>query len=286
MILDILLLLFGVFCGSTSIIFIKASSLHPALLSAYRLLVAAVALTPLFVRDYRRNHADYTAAEFTSSLLPGFILGIHFISWLIGARMTPAANATLIVNMVPIIMPFLLLFMVREGLTRGETMGTVLAVAGILILTAADFNISPRYFWGDVICFLSMLFFSFYLALGRKNRDSRTIWLYVVPLYYVAGLFCLLVSLFFVSPIRPYSGREIALALGLGIVPTILGHSILNYAMKHLRGQVVSILNMAQFAFVAPMAYAFFLETPDWTFGPASVLLIAGGWLAVREDDG
>jgi len=277
---QILFLLFGVFCCSSAVIFVKESAEHPILLASYRTLVAAIALTPLFLRDAKKHREHPLSAHVRTALLPGVVLGLHFISWIIGARMTTAANATLIVNLNPIVMPFLMAAMIQETLTRPEFTGTLSALAGIVLLAWTDFNLSRTYFWGDVLCFLSMILFSYYLALGRKNRHIQSLWLYVTPLYYLTALFCFLCALPLVNPIKPYPLKEIVLILGLGIVPTILGHSILNYSMQQLRGQVVSVINMAQFIFAGILAFFRFGEIPDRVFYLASVLIIVGAGLA------
>ncbi len=283
MILNIVLLLISVFAASTAVIMIKACAVHPVLLSSLRLLVAAVVLSPVFFYNYRKHRATYTWAHFLASVPPALILGIHFITWIIGARMSPSANASLIVNLVPLAMPFFLAVLLSERVTRTEMIATALALCGVVLLTAADLNLSTQYFWGDLICFVSMLFFAFYLALGRKNRHFPSVWLYLVPLYFVAGVFCLIIALFFVDPIQPYSANDVLMILGLGVIPTVIGHSLLNYSMKHLRGQIVSIVNMGQFIFAGLMAYWLFREIPDWTFYIASVLLVAGAGLAVSR---
>jgi drug/metabolite transporter (DMT)-like permease len=279
---DIGILLFGVFTCATSVIMIKASTVHPALLAALRLFIAATVLMPLFLRDRRRLAAEQTVRELVRpSVLPGFVLALHFMSWIIGARMTPAANSSLIVNLVPVAMPFLLHFMLNERLSAIEYIATVIAIIGMGILAFADFNVSQQHFTGDLMCFGSMLLFAWYLALSRKHAKSRSIWLYVVPLYWVGGLTAFTVSLFLVNPIQTYPRREVLLILGLGVVPTVMGHSSLNYAMKALRGQVVSIVNMGQFVFAGTMGYIFFKEVPHRAFYLASVLLISAGVIVV-----
>lgn len=283
MIFRILLLAAGVFFCSTAVIFIKVSTEHAILLSSYRLLVAAVALTPLFIRDYRRQAVRALAPHIRSAIAPGILLGVHFISWIIAARMTTAVNASLIVNLSPIVMPFILFYMIHERITRRELIGTALAIAGVLVLSAADFNVSRRYFWGDVLCFVSMLFFTFYLALGRRNKHLESIWLYVVPLFYIAGIMCFFIALFFVNPIKAYNVKEIALILALGIVPTVFGHSILNYSLKHMKGQIISIFNMTQFIFAGVMAYFIWRETPGPLFYLASILVLGGAILAIER---
>jgi drug/metabolite transporter (DMT)-like permease len=279
----ILLLIVGVWACSTAVLFIKASEMDPVLLAGVRQLIAALLLLPIFWREYRRHRDSFPLSQLKATILPGIVLGIHFISWIIGARLAAAANASLIVNLVPVTMPFFLYVMFRERPTAGELYGTVLAMGGILLLGGSDFSLDPQYFRGDGICFLSMLFFCFYLALGRRNRHLPSLWLYVVPLYAIGGIFCVLVSLLRHNPIHAYPAKELWLVLGLGIIPTVIGHSILNVSMRSLPGQLVSIINMGQFIFAGTMAYFFLHEVPRPMFYVASVLLVGGSFLAIRS---
>jgi drug/metabolite transporter (DMT)-like permease len=279
MISKILLLTLGVFCCSTSVIFIKLSTEHPILLAAFRLLIAAVVLTPFFIR----NAKNYSFKRLWSSFLPGIVLGLHFISWNIGAKMTLAANASLIVNMVPIVMPLFLYLLFRELINRQELIGTVIAMAGITLLGSFDIHISRTTFLGDLICFLAMILFAYYLSLARKNRDYENIWLYVVPVYYIAGILCLIISLFFQNPIKEYTTENILYILGLGIIPTVIGHSIFNYSMQHIRGQVVSIAILTQFIFAGVMGFFFLGEVPHLFFYVAGILLVGGAIISIKS---
>jgi drug/metabolite transporter (DMT)-like permease len=283
LILNVVLLFTSVFAASTAVIMIKASTLQPALLAALRLFVATIVLTPVFIREVRRHRATYTWTHVRASMLPGLILAVHFISWTIGARMTPTANASLIINLVPLAMPFFLAALIRERLTRNEITATVVALGAVAVLTITDLSLSAEYFWGDVICFVSMLFYAGYMALGRKNRDFPSVWLYLVPLYAIAGIACFALALFLVNPFQAYSEKDIWLVLGLGIIPTVIGHSLINRAMKYFRGQRVSIVNMGQFVFAGILAYFIFGETPQWTFYIASGLLVVSAVIAIQE---
>jgi len=283
MALQYILLAFGVFCCSTAVIMVKACGVEAIPLAAYRQLIAAAVLAPLFVREWRRHASAFGRRQTLRAILPGVLLGTHFMTWIYGARLTDAANASLIVNMVPIVMPFLLHVLIRERLTRGEWLATAIALAGLLVLTAADYEFRPDHFLGDVVCLGSMLLFAGYLALGRRNRDFPSIWLYIPPVYLAGGMACLLTALAAGSDLAVPSPRDWLLVLGLGIVPTVLGHSLLNVAMRHLRGQTVSIANLSQFLFAGVLAFFLLDEIPAWNFYLAAVLVVAGAVLAVRS---
>lgn len=278
---SILLLLFGVFCCATSVLMIKASGLHPAVLSSYRLLGAALLLSPLYALDLRRHHAKYLPRHLRATVLPALTLALHFITWAQGAQMTRAANASLIVNMVPVVVPFLLFFAVREKVSRRSVAGTMVSLCGVLWLAAGDVDVS-RHLRGDAVCLGSMLLFSLYLVQGRLNRDIPGIWLYLVPLYAIAGAICLAVSLFVADPLGSHPPRALWCALGLALVPTILGHSILNLSMQRLSGQIVSVCNLFQFLFAGVLAYALFHEAPRPAFYVAGALVVTGAVIVIR----
>jgi len=278
------LLFVGVFACSTSAIFIKSSTEPSILVAAFRLLIASILLSPFYVLAFKKHRTQYKFAHLRATVWPGIILGLHFITWITGVRYTLIANATLIVTMTPVVMPFFLFFLFRQKLTRAEWLGTMLAVMGVLVLTGSDFQFSPQHFRGDMICLLSLVLLTYYLVLARIHRDIPSIWLYLVPLYFFAGLFCLLLTpVFQVNPIKDYALREIIIILGLALIPTVLGHSLFNYCMRHLPSQFVAIVTPSEFIIAGILAYFFFQEVPEWTFYLACLLLLTG-ILAVLKD--
>ena len=278
-----LMLVFGLVSASSSVIFIKLSSLDPVFLAAGRLFVASAVTAPWFVLALRK-HAGFFTQQVRRTLLPGVLLGVHFVTWIIGARMTPAVNSSLLVNMVPLVTPFFLRAFAHERLRSSERLATCIAFAGVLWLTAWDYDLSRAYFLGDLVCFGSMILFALYLVLGRANRDFPNVWLYMWPVYGVAGLVCLALTLVMTDIAQqPYTTRELGLLVGLGIIPTVLGHGSINYVLKHLRGQVVGIANLGQVLSAGMLAYLFLSEVPSLTFVPASLLIALGVALAFRQ---
>ena len=286
--MQLLLLLFGVFLGATAAIFIKASTVHPVWMSSLRLFVAAVVLCPLFVMDLRKHRLRLSSEQWLRPVVPGLFLALHFMSWIAGVRRTAAVNSSLIVNMAPMVMPFILWGLVREKLSPREWVGTAIVSAGIFIMVFHDYRFDPAYVAGDLLCFVSMLLFAFYAASGRKNRDYPSLWLYVVPLYVIAGVFCAVTALVFGFPmLDQWTWHEALMVLGLGLLPTVGGHSILNNAMRHLRGQVVTTTNLMQTVFVAPLAFVFLGEVPQPVFYLVALVvalgvltsIFGGGWV-------
>ena len=267
----------GLLACSTSVIFIKLTTMHPVLLSAFRLAVAVVVLLPLYMRDARRLDDGPALPRLLRTIVPGLLLGMHFVTWIIGARMTPVVNSTLIVNMVPMVTPALLLVFVSERVNRREWLGTMIAIGGASLLCLHDYRFAPKNFAGDAMCFGSMLLFAGYMVLGRRNRDFPSIWLYVVPVYFWAGLACFAASFAFVDPFAGgHTGRELWLATCLGLVPTVIGHSAMNHSLKHFRGQLVSVASLSQTILAGILAFLLLSEVPHVLFYPAALMVAAG----------
>lgn len=279
--MPLLTLLIGVVACATSVIWIKFSAVDPVLLTGLRLVIAALILAPLALRDWRRHRQRLTWGHLRDSAIPGLVLTAHFVSWMAGARMTLATNGSLVVNMSPIVMPFLLAALLGERVTRREIAATVVAAAGLAVLFVSDYRLSSETLTGDLICFASMLMMALYLALGRKFRHHPTNLLYVTPLYGVAGLAALALTPW-LSSWRSVDWRaEWPWVALLALAPTIVGHSLLLGALRHFRGQVVAVVSMTQFVFAGVMAWLALGERPEPPFYVASALILSAGLIVV-----
>ena len=103
-----------------------------------------------------------------------------------------------------------------------------------------------------------------------------------MPLYAIAGAICLLVALPLARPLALPPAREFLIVIGLAVIPTILGHSILNNAMRHLRGQIVSVVNLFQFLFAGALAYFLYDEAPRPVFYAAGALVVGGAIVVIH----
>lgn len=295
---EVLLLLFGVFTCSTAVLFIKHSETNPILLAGVRTMIAAVALAPIMavqlMRQVRREGSleplkAIHPRELLRSVPGAVLLAAHMISWNFGARMTSVANATLVVNLTAVALPFYMWFIYREKINRGEVIGTTLALGGVFVLTAKGLSIGDRTVWGDLTCFCSMLVFAGYIAAGRRNQKPGGLWLYVVPLYAMTSVICFITAAVYGGitgdvHLPTLTGREVLMLLGLGLIPTVMGHSIFNHAIKVLRGSTVSSMNLLQVVFASLMAYVLpGREVPSMRLLVTAGFIVAGVLIVIRS---
>lgn len=276
------LLLFGVFACSTAALLIKESQTHPVLIAAWRLLLASVVLQPVFW-TVRRRYPEIPLRRILSIAWPAAaLLAGHFWTWNMGVHGTRIAHASLIVNMTAPVMPIIVWMMLRERATGRELLGTTVAFIGAVVLCGADFRFERELFVGDVICFVSMLAFALYLVWSRRSRTLPNLWLYVPPVYLMAGLMCLAAGCAVEGNPLPASPREWAFMVGLAAIPTILGHTILNYSMQALPSQLVAVCSMGQFVPAAALAWAIFRERPTLQFAVATVFVVCGALVVIH----
>ncbi len=274
--LNFFALLFGIFCCSSAFAWIRLSALDPFFLAGARTLLATVLLLPLFLRDWKHYRPQTTRRMLQRSIAPGLLLAIHFVTWNEGARNVEGATASLLVNLSPLALPFFLHAFAKERVARHEIFGTLIALIGLAFLTGGVGSPTGQSLYGVLACLGSMLAFSGYLALGRQNRELPSLWLYVVPVYAVCGVVCLTASLFEGVPHSLSSGKEWLYLLGLTVIPTLLGHSLLNQALKRFRGQVVGVVNLGQSLFAAVIAFAVFQELPSPGYLPGAICIVLG----------
>ena len=283
--LRLLILVCGEILAVSSVYFIKSSTLEPVLLASYRLLTASVILFPLFLRELKNAAEPYTPKELLLPCIPGILLSLHFITWITGARMIPSAHSTLIVNLTPAATPFVLLLLTGERLRRQEILGSLFVISGSFFLVHNDLNLDKTYFRGDLICLFSMVTLATYLVFSK--RFMKGLWTYLFPLYLAGGIFCFLFSFTRTNPFQTaLSGGDLIAVLGLGILCTIGGHSIMNWAMKKMRGQLVSLFNTTQFLYAGLMGFLVFGEVPRASFLIACAIIVTGLVISVLTPGG
>lgn len=278
--MDFILLFSGIICASSAVVMIKLSSMHPFWLAGLRVFIATIALFPMFLKEARAAERKEVIGWIITGIFPGAALSLHFVTWITSAQIIPAANSTLIVNMVPLFMPLMLWLLNRERISPTEKKATAIALAGTIILVYPDLQLSTEYLKGDLLAFLSMIFLTLYLLLAKEKSKNLPLWGYLVPLYFFSGIFSTSTALLTRAPLELTTDGNWLLVILLGLIPTVIGHSLLNRAMKRLPPQTVSLANLSQILLGAVWGITVFSEVPRWNlYLAASLILFSAFWV-------
>ena len=216
-------------------------------------------------------------------LIPGILMGLHFMTWIMAVKLTTVANATLIINVQIIIVPILGFLFLKEHITTAEILGISLSFVGMLIVGLGDFKLEPQNFRGDVITFLSTIFFALYILFGRSfrrvngdsNEQSHLIE-YIFPVYTTAFLFITLFCLVSGISLRIRSWNSFFWIVMLALIPTIIGHSLLNWSLRYIKPQIVSLFILGEFPISTVFAFILFTELPKHLFYVGAPLVVLG----------
>ncbi len=205
----------------------------------------------------------------------GVCLAGHFGLWTLSFGYIPVARSVLIVDSQTIFVVIAAALLLGERPTRRVLLGVVVALAGILVVSADNLGGAAGGSWrGDLLALGGAVTVTGYILAGRVARARLGLLGYVVPVYTLAAAILLVWCLVAGVPLAGFSGRAWLGFLLLAVVPTIFGHTVFNWLLGYLRADAVSLAILAEPVGAAALAYLFFGEVPSaWTFAGAPLVL-------------
>ncbi len=245
----------------------------PLTIAFFRMLWSCVLLFPFYLRERAvRAKSGRMALPFTSILLAGLGLALHFAFWITSLRHTSVAVAVFLVNTAPLMVALLSFLLWRERLTFTGAAGIVVAVAGTGCLGLEQFHSSGT-LTGALFALAGALFLSVYLTAGHASLRATSLWLYVYPTYLISALLLGVLVWLTESRVSGFGIRTHGLMFLLGLVPQCLGHTSYNRILQHLSPTLVSLLLLGEPVGASVLAYVFLSEgmTPVSLLGAGAV---------------
>jgi len=228
---------------------VRLSRAHPLTIAAWRLAFSLVIIAvALMATGQWRQWQRLTRREVAIAVGAGGMLALHFWSWNTSITLTSVAASVVLVNTQPVVVALLSVFWLREAPSRRQWAGIAIAMTGALIVASPDFaagaasaTTHPRAWLGDMLALLGAVTAAIYFVSGRRLRSALDLWAYVGIVYGA----CLVVLLILIAvtnaPLAPQPARELAIFAGLALGPMLLGHTGLNWALKHSPAYVVNL---------------------------------------------
>lgn len=271
----------GIAAISFSAILIKWSQAEASVMGMYRLLLTNLLLLP-FIGVYRREIVRLTLRQWGLLLLAGLALGLHFLLWMLSLRYTTVASSTIILAFQPIAVLVGSFYFFRLRANRAMLAGMAIAVAGSALIGFGDFRVAGTALTGDLLSFLSVLAISGHMLLGKFLRGGISAFVYN---FFVFAFACLALALYNLArdiPFGGYSSREWGLFLLLAIIPTLFGHYLFNWLLKHMNASVVSMAILGEPVGASLLAWQLLGEQLTLMQGLAGLLILVGVWVFIR----
>ena len=202
------------------------------------LFIAVVVLA----RDRGRGIRGLPVRDWALAAASGVFLAGHFWSWIASLSYTTVASSVVLVNTQPIFVAVLSILFLGERPTRRQWTGIAVAVVGAAVIGWGDLRGGPRPLFGDLLAIAGAVFVSLYYVIGRRLRQRMDLWSYIGVVYGVAGgvLLGAAAALPGVA-VTGYPASDWAVFLALAAGPMMIGHTGVNYALRHVRAYVANL---------------------------------------------
>jgi drug/metabolite transporter (DMT)-like permease len=260
----------GLISISLSSVLIKLCPAPPFVISTYRLSIAA--LVYLGIACVRRKPVwrAFSPSLRRWALLSGLFLGIHFLSWITSLRYTSVASSVILVQTFPVFVVLGSWLLLHEAPSRLTVTGMAIALAGSLVIAISAGQGGESQVVGNLLALVGAIGAAGYYLIGRKLRKDIDTVRYVGFVYSTAAIAALSVTLSSGQALTGYDLRTWVLLIAIAMLPQVVGHTSLNWALKHYSAATVSILTLAEPIGATLLAYIILHES----MGP---LIIVGG---------
>ncbi len=277
-------LVLGVFAVSWAAIFIRLAEAPALSVAAYRLGLSAVPVGALALARRRAELARLRRGEWLLLGGSGAALALHFATWIASLGRTTVASSVALVTTQPIWVALFSALVLREPISRQGVVAVLVATAGGITIAGADITLSGEALLGDVLALVGALCAAVYFVVGRRVRPAMSLAGYIGVVYSVAAVLLLLAAVGARAPLGGFSARTWTMLALLALVPQLLGHSALNWALRYLSAPFVSVTILGEPVISTLLAIPILGEWP----GPVRLLggavTLAGVYLAVREE--
>ncbi len=282
----LLAVLGGVFITSWASILVRwCGNTSPVIISFYRLAWAGMLLSFWEFSPMHKWRAfrGLGYREQLGVLAAGVLLALHFVTWIASLQYTTVAQSLILESTHPIWGLMFSWLWLREKPTGLAILAVILGLVGMALSVGVDVSVSWRSVIGDILAVVSAVFVSFYLLIARRLRTALALSVYLPAVYGSAALLLLVIIFIQGRPLVHYPPAVHFWMFLLALGPTILGHSLLNWAARHIRVYYVNFVMLGEPILATLLAYWIFRELPPASFLPGAVLVVSGILVALWE---
>jgi drug/metabolite transporter (DMT)-like permease len=287
---------------STASIFIRfaqADGVPSIVIATLRLSFATILLAPLAFIKYWDEIKRVTRTEILLGALSGFFLALHFATWISSLEYTSVASSAVFVSTGPLWAALLSPFFLNEKLGRTAILGLTLALTGGTVIGLTDACswgdgiscpdirnfLQGRAMWGNFLALLGAWAVTGYLIIGRKIRTSMSLVPYIFLVYGMSAIVLIVFMLASGNLPFEYEPKSYLWVFLLALIPQLIGHSLFNWALKHVSATFVAVSTLGEPLGSAILAIFILDEFPSPIVLVGGVLIFAGIILTSSQQD-
>jgi drug/metabolite transporter (DMT)-like permease len=236
----------GALSGGFAAILIRLCRYPAPAVASLRMLLAGILLLPFCLGDLRRTWRERGPSGFLPLLVPGLLLSAHFQCWVLSLWHTSVAGATFIMSLNPVFFALVQRFGSRRRLPAYVLASLGLAAAGALWLFLLGGGRLVGL--GDLLALAACLLYVAYLLSARRVAGAVPHLAFAQTIYFWGGLAGLPLVLLAggLAEVHLGDGGSLAALAGLVLFPTLIGHTSMNFGVRHLAPLTVSFFSLAE----------------------------------------
>ena len=267
------LLIIGLIAISTSPVIAKMLPLVPATVIAFWRMAIASAL--LWVYSVFFSYKSVKSNNSILVYLAGASLAMHFIFWFGALKLTSIANTTVLGIVAPAFTLLIEKLVYGKKINAFSSIALIIVFIGCVIVQGSDLGRFSGEGLGNIMAILSAVFLGIVFLIGSKARQEIGVLTYTKNLFSVSALVLLSCSLLLNNPIFNYSINNYFWLCMLGIVPTLIGHTIFSYSIKYVSPTIITSIPLGEPIIASILAFVLFKE------GVSSFVFMGGLVIAV-----
>lgn len=282
-----LIVLIAILFMSFSAIITKYSQAPAFIIAGYRLGFTTILLFPYVIAKKKNELISLSKKVLGICIVSGIFLAFHFVTWIYSIKYTTVTSSTALVNIHPIFVVIGTIFIFKEKISKKVILSILLTLVGSVIISSGDSSLGSNIILGDILALLGGLFMAGYMMIGSTVRKKVSVTLYTFIVYFSSTIVLIFLSILTKTPLYPYPPRELLLFLMLAVFCTILGHSIINWALKYIRATFISTAFLGVPVLSSIWSIFIFNEIPtQWQIiGGLVILYGIYRFIRIKEDE-
>ena len=269
----------GVMAVSAAAIFIRLADAPALAVSFWRCVLAVAVLAPFAIA---RREPLPRGRPLGLLIVSGVMLGAHFGFWISSLSYTSVAASVVLVCIAPVFVAILAYAVLGERTSPLSVFGILVALVGSAVIASGGAAGSAALL-GNVLAVLGAITVAAHLLIGRVSRTAGMgILNYSIIVYSSAAVALLPAVLLSGTPLWGYSGETWFWLWIIALGPQIMGHTVLNWALRYVEAAIISGSVLAEPVVAAALAWLVLAEKPGLATVIGGVVVLSGLFFLLR----
>jgi drug/metabolite transporter (DMT)-like permease len=233
----------GIVAISFGSIFVRLAQAPPSTVAALRMVFSSFMLLPFVLGSpgARAELAGLSRADLRLLALSGSFLALHFYFWISSLSFTGVTSSVVFVTTNPLWVALYTIVFMKKRISRTFWIGLGIAIAGGAVIGGGDALAGGPRWRGDLLALGGAIAIAGYFLVGSRLRARLSLLAYVFPVYACAAILLSVAAMASGASLAGHGWRTYRICFLMALVCQIIGHSLFNWALRHVEAAVVTI---------------------------------------------